>query len=121
MEFDAPIFIFFNDVIFVFLIELLNDLGLKQGTGAAKVTEEAVVVLLNPMKFEPFGHEADLRLDVVLEEQSFIFIPHDQTNVEMDLLAQSLILYEAFSDHEHQSYDVSEYNNCCKSEMHKDS
>ena len=77
MELDAPVFIFFNDVIFVFLIKLLNDLGLKQGTGAAKVTKEAVVVMLNPVKFEPLGHEADLRLDVVLEEQSFIFIPHD--------------------------------------------
>lgn len=66
MELDAPVFIFFNDVIFIFLIKLLNDLGLKQSTGAAKVTKEAVVMLLNPMKLEPLGHEADLCLDVML-------------------------------------------------------
>lgn len=87
MELDAPVFIFLNDVIFIFLIELLNDLGLKQGTGTAKVTKEAVVVLLNPVKLEPLGHKSDLGLDVVLKEQSFILIPHDQTHIEMDLLA----------------------------------
>ena len=53
------------------------------------------------MEFEPLSHEADLDLDVVLQEQSLVFISHNETHVEMDLFAKSLILNKAFSYHEH--------------------
>lgn len=53
------------------------------------------------MEFEPLGHEADLDLDVVLQEQSLVFISRNETHVEMDLFAKYLILNKAFSYHEH--------------------
>ena len=53
------------------------------------------------MEFEPLSHEANLDLDVVLQEQSLVFISHNEANVEMDLFAESLILNKAFSYHEH--------------------
>ena len=72
------------------------------------------------MKFEPLSHEADLCLDIVLQEESFVFISNNETNVEMNLFAKSLILNKAFSYHEDQSNDVTDNDHCCKSKMNKD-
>lgn len=53
------------------------------------------------MEFEPLSHEPNLGLDVVLQEESLVFIPHNEAHFEMDLFAKSLILNKAFSYHEH--------------------
>jgi hypothetical protein len=56
---------------------------------------------LNAVKFKPLSHEADLGLNVVLQEKSLVFISNNQTNIEMNLFAKSLILDEDFSYHEY--------------------
>lgn len=120
LELYPSIFIFLDDVIFILLIELLDDLGLEESAGTSKISEETVVVRLNTVKFEPLSHEADLCLDIVLQEESLVFISNDETNVEMNLFAKSLILNKAFSYHEDQSNDVTDNDHCCKSKMNKD-
>lgn len=101
LELYTSIFIFLDDIIFILLIELLNDLGLKESTGTSEISEKAVIVRLYAVKFEPLSHEADLGLDVVLQEKSLIFISNNEANVEMNLFAKSLILDKDFSYHEY--------------------
>jgi hypothetical protein len=65
-ELYTSIFIFLDDVIFILLIKLLDNLGLKESTGTSEISEKPVVMGLYAVKFEPLSHEANLGLDVVL-------------------------------------------------------
>ena len=70
-------------------------------------------MLLDAVKFEPLSHESNLCLDVMLQEEPVVLVSHNQTHIEVDLLAKTFILHEAFLDHENKTYNVSHNNDCC--------